>query len=750
MIADIILLPCAQSLLYDSLKIVLKKTTKDIRMKNALDSAIKKGVNSVLKKVDSSLAVSVYKTIIEEINNNMRPNIKEIIEREFKQWGEQNFDTTFTAAEICNRIVENISSNEDLCSLYTVKTLKNIKDNIDVIRINYNKNYDIANNKLDKLLEDNNDIKKYLSVILRGFQLLSKDINNSKATSVLIPESYKNHFSNPLFLEKTLKDGKTATLKDVYIENNFYILDFPYYNSNKKYNEIIKFMSDFIENNLLSQNYSTSYSSDSRCLKVMFIKGHPGSSKSSLFYYLAFLKSNDESFFPDYRFHFIKLIDVYDNLKGKLSVDDPLKDIEDYVGENLSFKSKTVIILDGLDEICVAKNFNIYEYCNNLIRIIASQYFNVKVIITTRLNYINIPNSDNKNVLNIQLKALSVDDLNIWINKYFNVHKTLLEEKRMAKKNINYLKKRKENADSIIEIFAVPLLFYMIVTSKIDISKINHIGELYDHVFDELKERNYNESDIDFKQKHSVNQKISSDLARQIAIEISHEMYKENKLLLNIDSDNLHLALNRAHSSDYKFKNADKKDIESLFPITFFYKESNDVVEFAHKSIMEFFAAQKIYQVINSGQYNDLSSIITEYFLNPIITNEVFSFVIYFMKTRSLKSDNVIFDNLLLNFKNIITKKIDFSNSNITYHYETSKIVFKIFWLFIRFFIKNERKTIEYKDIDGIINQDIVRNYILGVLSIQSSNSIPFLDNSVINLNFSYLTFKKYSFRKLQ
>ena len=47
----------------------------------------------------------------------------------------------------------------------------------------------------------------------------------------------------------------------------------------------------------------------------------------------------------------------------------------------------------------------------------------------------------------------------------------------------------------------------MIVKFKVDISKVSSIGELYDIVFNELKERNYNESDNDFKQKHLVNRK---------------------------------------------------------------------------------------------------------------------------------------------------------------------------------------------------------------------------------------------------
>ena len=102
----------------------------------------------------------------------------------------------------------------------------------------------------------------------------------------------------------------------------------------------------------------------------------------------------------------------------------------------------------------------------------------------------------------------------------------------------------------------------MIVISKADLSKINNVGQLYDAVFEELKERNYNPDEESFRQTHGINRKISDKLARQIAIEISYEMYKANTQLLKINSEQLKNALNEAFEKEWRLREADKEQIE--------------------------------------------------------------------------------------------------------------------------------------------------------------------------------------------
>ncbi len=739
-----LIIPFGQSFIYDIAKyIFLEKTNySTIKIKKSFDKAIEKGVLETLCNKKLELALAIIEAIKKSCKKNDEQDIHKLVKCKLSEWGEENLDARLISAQICDNITQKIVADPELCEVLNYLNIK------DLIRQFY---------KLASKIEYDNSHMQESMINLesetRNIQLLVREliscinqidnkmsqINQATLTNEYIPKDYREYFLKPLCFERNLNDGLVVSLKDVYIENDYRILDFPFYNKTIVYSNLVNFIKDFINSNLLENNYHTKYNFLPNHIKVLFIKGHPGSGKSSLFYYLAFLKSQDETFFFDYKFYFIKLIEVYDAKNGNMNMEDPLKDfIESGLIHNI-YSEKSVIVLDGLDEICVARNLDINIYCNNLIRKAATQK-KLKIIITTRLNYINISHSDNKNVFNIQLLNLSPDHLDKWVDKYFNIHNTLIEWKEIAKKNIKYIvgNPNKELGD----IFAIPFLFYMIVTSKINLSKIGNIGELYDHVFEELSERNYNESESDFIQKHGINSKIPEKLARQIAIEISFEMYKHNKLLIKVNSDELNNAINNALNLNYSINKTDKTEIERLFPITFFYKNAVDVVEFAHKSIMEFLSAEKLYQELlkSNGQINEF---IKKYILNPIIiTNEVLEFFKFFTKWKN--HYNVIeklSSNVLTDFKTIIKSKDSFQNKNIKYSFETSKIIFKFYWLFIR-------EIIEYKTnvINNVINDEIVKNYIIGVLSIKDSKTLPFLDNSVINYDFSELLFEKYNF----
>lgn len=263
---------------------------------------------------------------------------------------------------------------------------------------------------------------------------------------------------------------------------------------------------------------------------------------------------------------FVKFIDVYDAMGKSLSTDKPLNDIEQFIGIE-KWNDKTVLVLDGLDEICVARDINIGQLSNNLIDSATSK--KLKVIITTRLNYVNISHEENKNVINLRLYNLTPELLAKWCDKYFAVHDTLSETKECAMNNIAFLeenerieeKKEDTEQNKLTDIFAIPLLFYMIAVSRIDISKIGSIGELYDAVFSELQNRNYDEALEDFRQKPRISKLIPSSVARQVAIEIAYKMYATSTLLLKVKSDELKDAINKATGKSYSLKEKDKQDI---------------------------------------------------------------------------------------------------------------------------------------------------------------------------------------------
>ncbi len=731
---EYLFIPFGQSLLYDIVKQIFDQGNNQSRLQKTLRSIIRKSTNKVLKGKNEELINAIVSDIYDECSMTKEVDIYNITRKEFEDWGEENLDPKQVAAAIYNNIAAEIAVDTDLARVLTAQKQLELVQKYDNLKKQLC-SIDAGIKTLVDLSTSNTELLQ--SIVAKNLEV-SESIKKMDEKAKYISEAYKSFFWRPLFLENKSADGKTATLRDVYIQNKFHILDFQQQNKGVLYTDIANFIEQYVQNNLLTHNFGTTYSFDSKHVNVLFVKGHPGSGKSSLFYYLAYLKSSKPSFLPNHDLYFAKYIEIFDAVNGKISVDNPFDDFQKVLGINLRETKNTVLILDGLDEVCVARNFNIYDYCWNLIRS-TSSYKNLKIIITTRLNYINITNANNKNVFNIELRPLDIEDLELWIEKYFLIHTSLKDELKVSHQNIKFIKDT--SASHFLDILAIPLLFYMIVASKIDISKIGSIGELYDCVFEELRDRSYNESDFDFQQKHGINRIIPHDLARQIAIEISKVMYDSNTLLLKLNSGNVENAISKACSTSYAISSQDKKQIEKLFPITFFYKNSSiDVVEFAHKSIMEFFAAEKLYQefVASDGNFDEY---LKNNLLDPVISTEVLSFLHYFFSSRDSSAVSKKYANILDQLKQSIDNKTAYPIKGITYSFETSKVVFKLYWYFVRTIFK-----IPCNITNIFLRENLIRRHILGNLSISDSKSVPILNNRNLIYDFSSLSFEGYHF----
>ncbi|MBR6254538.1 MAG: pentapeptide repeat-containing protein [Clostridiales bacterium] len=742
--------PCAQNFMYERSKSVYRGKFKSL--KKQFENVISTSVISVSERLDERTKLAIIDALKKKCQALEEANVVDIVSREFLQSGVENADPQIVASEICVNFLDELCRfpEPELRACLSFEILAKLQTQLEKGQERTDKALHEINRELKKISSHQHNDNMVSSDLMNLLKGVTQNEVDCYANALYIPDEFKNHFDKSLFLEKQLSDGKQAKLKDVYISNSFDVLDFPLAKRDSPYPDIVGFICDFINNKLASNNYHLPYSFSPDFIHVLFIKGLPGSGKSSLFYHLAKKKAYDSSFFSDYTFYFVKLIDVYDAMGKNLSTSDPLNDIEQFLGIQKKWKSKTVLVLDGLDEICVARDLNIEQLCNNLIDSATSR--RLKIIITTRLNYVNISHEKNKNVINLQLYNLTPKQLGEWCDKYFAIHDTLSEAKECAMNNITFLEenlkieeeKEEPEQNKLTDIFAIPLLFYMITVSKIDVSKLGSIGELYDAVFSELQNRNYDEAQEDFRQKPRISKLIPSSVARQIAVEIAFKMYTTSSLLLKLKSDELKDAINKATEKTYSLKEKDKQDIEMLFPITFFYKDSVDVVEFAHKSIMEFFTAEKLYQQV--FECDDFDSFINKCIVNPIIISvEVLWFFVYFSDKDKCSRLKETFPDIIQDFKQMIKEKKYFENKNVIFSFETSLIVFKIFWFFIRTIFKEDRVKIS-----GILLDETVKKFIECILSINSSNSIPLLDNSALPYDFSELVFSKYSFSYCQ
>ena len=733
-----VVLSIGQDIIINVVKNVYRDKTLIQRLEKELKKAITKAVKAELpyehdKGIIEGISNDIFYACKEEKIYNLK--LEDIIEKTLLEHADYNKNPKVVARGIAATLPMQIIYSRELNSLInsqlTFETLARNKEILDKLGIIEKSIYNLRFN--------NQDIRQLLIELMK----LSKGmIDNEKKMDLnnkFIPEKYREYFFNKLFLEENIEDGPNVRLKDVYIEPHFCVMDFENNNGKIIGDNIIKFIEEFIGVERKNRKYKSIFNFRDKCITTLFIKGHPGSGKSSLFYYLAYMKSHEAEFLPGYKMFFIKLIELYKESNNTLSETNPLADIERHLNLDESKFHNTVLVLDGLDEICAAKDINIYEYCSNLIES-TFKYKNFKIIITTRINYINITYRENKNVINIGLQNWTIDDLERWTSKYFLIHKKSSDLLKIAKENIRYLSDNQN--EEMLTILAVPLLFYMITAIGLDLNKLESIGQLYDKVFEELYVRNYSENANNALQKCGIIKIIPKEVSKRIAMEIAYKMYQKNELLLGVNSHELEDAIVKVVGCEGKIgmDMLYKSQIEKLYPITFFYKEVNDVVEFAHKSIMEFFCAEKLF-----NEFKNKNESIDQFILHNMIENaisiEIMQFFIYFFHKEKIDTGKYK-EEIIESFEHIINGGEQLTRINQkAYGFEVSKLICKIYWIFIKEIVKSD-----ITDINRILSNDYMNSYLKGVLSIPDSKNIPFINNTNYEWNFNGCKFPQYNF----
>lgn len=717
----------------------VKGIYKDRTISNTLEKQFKK---AVLGSVKTVLPYAKYDDIVDAIARDIinyivtqkddidNIDLANIVNKTLIDYNEYNIDSKLISKGIVAQLPIQIFGQPDL------NVLVNTNNIFDLL----SKNKQILSEL--SLIRNDMEIMREEVQLLRQLMMELMNINGRFALNRIkmeknkkfIPDKYIEYFENPLFLEESLKDDLVVRLKDIYILPKYSILDVKLNIERFIRDDIKDFISEFANDRKVNEH--TIF----KDITTMFIKGQPGSGKSSLFYYLAYSKGNNSEFLPNHKMYFIKLIELYKDNGNKLTENNPLNEISNYIeGENIDFNN-TIIVLDGLDEICAVKEINIYEYCNNLISD-TFNFNNLKIIITTRSNYINIPNLENKNVINIQINNWSIEQLFEWKEKYFNIHKDKQDLNNIAQDNLQFLSEDRNK--EMLDILALPLIFYMITAIGLNVCDFKSIGQLYDKVFEELYNRNYNQNVNSALQRCGIIRKIPQNVSRQIAMEIAYEMYKKNgETLLKIDSKELGGVINSAISVNEQVE-VDalyKEQVEKLFPITFFYKDTYDVVEFAHKSIMEFFCAEKIYyNFINSDE--KITEFINKNMIQIPITTEIMQFFCYFYETRQFKENNYR-EKIIEEFRKIIILGNEVETTNkLAYGYELSKLKFKIFWIFIKEILKCNSD-----DINKLLSDKYMMDYLLGILRIRDSKNLAFINSNIFSWNFENCYFPNYDF----
>lgn len=419
---------------------------------------------------------------------------------------------------------------------------------------------------------------------------LLKELNNNNILSD--NNEYEENYDKTLFLEKAIDDNREAKLKDLYIQPKYKIDNYNNTDGPKNISELINMYL------FCKHDFRNLFDVNNRKTMGIIVTGRPGHGKSSLVSFL----SQDLKLKAKLLGRQIIIIKLR-NL-SETQINNHFYGLLQYIGAgNNSILNNAIIILDGLDEISAAYNGDFRGYLDAILTSV-SKIRGAQLIATCRNGYWeSTKNYLDKKCLFVNMESWDEEDIKAWGEKYQKQHPSLAST---IKKNVEYVIKL-ENVRKK-QVYSVPIIFYLANAHNEDLSKHKSICSIYESVFSQVtEERDYNPGYI------PLNDVLNMRLVRQICKEIAFSMFatdffKEKNENLVLNSEQTDKAIKTAiqicnEHNDYTISDGYKKKIYHLYALTFYYNKNTlnntDDVEFAHRSIAEFFAAEKIIELLD-------------------------------------------------------------------------------------------------------------------------------------------------------
>lgn len=396
-------------------------------------------------------------------------------------------------------------------------------------------------------------------------------------------------------------EESSESLKDLYIAPYFKIFD-----HNLKYDcesdfelpnpkiDINTFLNDFVLNNFLPDYLRDKYN-------MIFILGQPGQGKTSLCYKLIYDVLTKSNGLPDRPLFFIKIRDLH----AKDFVNDTFNTLKKAVQQNINFESdKCLLVLDGLDEAYMSGGLtdndlkNLYERLNKTSR----NNKDLKIILTSRLNYLDINDPSLEGSLVIKIEVLETQQIQEYINKFAQFY----PDNHLVKKIDEILEDYKFK--HIRELLEQPVLMYFIALSNINIEENDSKAKIYNKIFDSLAKRSWDKNGqlkyirSDLQTNDKKYNKYLRQYIRSIAFEIyqSPHLHITVKQLLSLEATKNFM---ERCFNDSMIDDADAiKDISKYLLISFYFQSStsnqdgDSAIEFFHNSLWEYLTAEFIWE----------------------------------------------------------------------------------------------------------------------------------------------------------
>lgn len=551
--------------------------------------------------------------------------ISKQMQKEYKDFLEQNVVLT-------KSFFENILQSDNSYLIASYNLFKKFSENIEIplpldIRSSYYINYreniknEYQNNK-DRYQELVNFFDNPLSLQNDKFALLLSKYDEFKSfytiplqQSFECKETLKDLYIEPLF---SIHQNNLVNIKDNDRFKTFHIF------SEKK--TIHDFFSEYFlkgnKNNKLKENYD-----------MVFVLGQPGQGKTSFCYKLIYDYLDSYSDLPPEPVIFVKVRE----LVAKDFINNPFDELCNRFSYMNFDEDEFILIIDGLDEAYMSGGITDNDLRNLYERLKKRVNKKIKIILTSRFNYLNTDDYCLDGTLILQLNELTDEQ----IVSYCNTFKKFHPENLLINKIDSILEN--DQYRHIKELLRQAVLIYFIAISNIDIDERDSKAIIYDKIFDSLAQRSWDSNgQLDY-----FNSKIKSDVnlykryLKEYIRNIAFEIYQSPKLFISVkrllELESTKLFVKRCFQENLFNSEEQIQEIAKYLLISFYFQQTNKnnsdtALEFFHNSLWEYLTAEYFWEenkkiLLQKDEYEELKTISKEdyfIFLNKIVGNKVF------------------------------------------------------------------------------------------------------------------------------
>ena len=598
---------------------------KDIEDKASLKEALEHYMELALEIYEKSsyeedfdfqgLIECVYENIVNNIDFNVfnpDPNIS-------------NKTSNYLKEIACDKAHANTRKKREIVSKY-------IDDCLDIIKNHYASK--IAPKELLMM-------KMSIEPLLDAFKQLNEaipdllKISSSNTRSQLDLKNDNDYFigkyngsidreKNRLFLDKKPGD-KYIFLKDVYVS--------PSISSNgiSLEDKLYEWAFGKDDNNMVS------------AAPIYILYGKAGVGKSSLIAHLL-----EKKFFGE-----LANALVLRNYKDRISSENPWTDILSILECDEKNLSGKVIILDGLDELCLLNSsvsfekeeniitgFNGNDFIKNLVNEVPD---NIKILITSREPNGYFKQIDPSNEIMIDYLKWEKEEAISWCKKYSDQRKNAEIDQWVER----FISSYDSLSDEIKSIVNVPIIIYIACHERISVDESQNRSEIYYKAFNIIAHGDYNNP----KGTKELNKKRDDDfiILWQLAKEIAYQMFLNDLLGCEIGNELINNAIKSTKTILNLSDNSDITGYLHKIPTVFYFAQGSDHgIEYAHKSVGEYFTALKIFEdyfipIGNGEDYSKVWENTFQAFRFKVIPNDIFEYL-NDMVNKSIHLDKFNFD----------------------------------------------------------------------------------------------------------